>query len=817
MKKLIFILTIGALLYSCSEKQEIIRIVDFNSDWKFIRQDVSEGQKPEFDDSAWRSVHLPHDYSIEDLPAHLQGLSENSDDEVGPFSRASQGKASTGHVLGGTAWYRKHFILNEEDAQKRIKILFDGIYMNADVWINGHHLGNHPYGYTAFFYDLTPHLKPAGEENVLAIQVKNEGENSRWYSGSGIYRNVKLIKTGEVFIDVWGNHIMSSEVSEKSAVIEIATEIVNSLAQDTEAKVHAEVKDSKGQVVGQVETKVKLSANAKSNTQNNIQIANPNLWSIDDPALYELKVSVFVDGKLTDQTVQKTGIRSIAFSTEKGFELNGEQILLKGACMHHDNGMLGSAAFDRAEYRRVRIMKENGYNAIRTAHNPPSTAFLDACDELGIVVIDESFDQWQRPKNAQDYNLYFDDWWEKDMESMLLRDRNHPSIIMWSFGNEINERVDSSGLIIAQKLINKIHDIGSGIPATQAICRFWDFPGRPWTDTAPAFKLLDVQGYNYAWRQYESDFKGNPSSIMYASESVVSETFENWQKVKELPYVIGDFVWTGMDYFGESGLGRSVYDARDSIGWMGTGEWPWYNAYCGDIDVLGNKKPQKIYKDVVWENSHLELVVHQPIPSGVIEHTSYWGWPNLLPSWTWDGHEGEALQVLVYSNYDQVRLELNGEKIGTKDVSDATRLTAEFEVPYEAGELVAVGLEDGEEVERKSLKTTGKPYQLRLTAERSIISADHGDLAYFNVEVLDEQGILVPEAEVPVTFTIEGECQLQAIGNGNPTDMKSFQQSRVTTFRGRCQLIIRSTGHPGSIIVKVVSEGLIEGNAEVGI
>jgi beta-galactosidase len=807
-----FICVLGSifLVQSCAySPQPIEREFNFNTDWKFIRSDVKNGQLLEIDDADWRSVDLPHDYSIENLPG------QDGTSKIGPFTKKSAGGPSTGHVLGGTAWYRKHFTLEPEDENKVIKVVFDGIYMNADVWINGQHLGNHPYGYTAFCYDLTNYLKTSGQVNVLAVQVKNEGQNSRWYTGSGIYRNVTLLKTDPVHIDVWGNYVTYEEVQKESAQVVVNSKLTNALEKDMNVQVQVEVLSANGTSAGKIKQVTKLMANSQGAVNTIVPIANPSLWSVEAPTLYTLEIGLYSHGKLLDKTSQKIGIRSIEYSTDKGFLLNGQDVLLKGACMHHDNGILGSAAFDRAEYRRVRIMKEQGYNAIRTAHNPPSTAFLNACDELGMLVIDESFDQWQVAKKAQDYNLYFDAWWERDMESMLLCDRNHPSIIMWSFGNEIKERADSAGLAIARKLIDKIHTVDPTRPATQAICKFFETPGRPWEESAPAFALLDVHGYNYQWQVYIEDFQKFPTRIMYASESVPMESFENWQKVKKLPYVIGDFVWTGMDYFGESGLGRSVYDDRDTLGWMGTGDWPWFNAYCGDIDVLGNAKPQKIYKDVLWGNSKLELVVHEPIPDRMKEHTSYWGWPNYVQSWTWDGHEGEVFEVQVYSSYEQVKLELNGKEIGVKDVSEATRLKAGFMVSYAAGKLVAIGMKDGKEVARTSLKTADSPHHLHITAERTTIDADPGDLAYFNVEVLDAQGVLVPEAELPAEFEVQGVGRLQAVGNGNPTDMKSFKQAMVNTFKGRCQLIVRPIGVPGGIKVKVASEGLIEGNIEI--
>jgi beta-galactosidase len=475
-------------------------------------------------------------------------------------------------------------------------------------------------------------------------------------------------------------------------------------------------------------------------------------------------------------------------------------------------------------------MKENGFNAIRASHNPPSKVFLDACDELGILVIDESFDQWQRPKNPEDYNLYFDDWWGKDIESMVLRDRNHPSVIIWSIGNEINERADSSGLEIARNLKEKILSMDNSRPVTQAICHFWDHPGRVWDDTAPAFAQMDVHSYNYRWTDYEPDHEKHPYRIMIGTESFPMEAFENWELVEKNPYVIGDFVWTGMDYFGESGIGHTGLD-NDQFSFLPGGTW--FNAYCGDISILGNKKPQMFFRDVVWRHSELEMLVHAPVPAGRKEVVSFWGWPEEWKSWNWEGNEGNPLLVTVYSRCDQVRLELNGKVIGSKEITkritDKARnqsfslsreiesLVAKFEVPYEPGELVAVGIRDGKEVVRQSLKTTGQEAAIKITPEQETVKSNGSDLAYFTVEVVDNNGILVPSAVVSIDFEIHGKGILQAVANGNPNDMKSFKEPKVNSFRGRCQVIVRSGKETGEIRLIAKSYGLIPGEATVGV
>ena len=811
-KKILFlILLFPALLFSTScetenESGPEERETRFNNGWRFYREDNHRAGRIDFDDSAWRLVDLPHDYSIEDLP-EKEGVKQ-----IGPFSEESAGGISTGHVVGGTAWYRKHFTLDKADEGKIVKILFDGVYMDSDVWLNGHHLGNHPYGYTAFSYDLNGHLRPAGEENVISVRVKNEGENSRWYSGSGIYRNVTLIKTNPVYIDLWGNFITTPMVSDGKAVVDIETRVVNSTNVPKEIIAMIDILNADGEIVSSSEKEIGTLPGETVASRQTIEIEFPQLWNTETPNLYTAIVQLKNGSDIIDAVEETFGIRSIEFSPEKGFLLNGEIILLKGGCLHHDNGILGAAAFDRAEFRKVEIMKSNGFNAIRTAHNPMSKAFLDACDQLGMLVINEAFDHWQVPKKDMDYHRFFDQWWEKDLTSMVLRDRNHPSVIIWSIGNEIKERADSSGLATARMLKDKLLTLDNTRPVTQGVSDFWETPGRQWEDSAPVFELLDVHGYNYMWEKYESDHEEYPERIIIGTETFAMEALENWQMAEKHPYVLGDFVWTGMDYFGESGIGSSKLDNED-ISFLPP--WPWFNAHCGDISVLGYKKPQMYFRDVVWRNSPLEMLVHYPIPEGRTEIISKWGWPNELKSWNWEGHEGTPLRVSVYSRHQQVRLELNGELVGIKDVSEETGLTVQFNVPYYPGELVATGLDNGMEVSRQSLNTTGKPFEIRILAERDTITANKGDLAYFNIEVTDENGLTVPDAEIQVDFTIEGPGQLQAAGNDNPIDMNSFRQPVSRTYRGRCQVIVRANQEPGEIVISANSEGLKSGRQAV--
>jgi beta-galactosidase len=812
MKKLILPLSflIIILLFSCSsdkmkDESVINRNIPFDSDWKFLRDSVSGPENPAFDDSGWRSIDLPHDWSIENF------ADSDNEDHIGPFTKTSEGGIATGHVKGGTGWYRKHFIADNTYSKKQVTLCFDGVYMIASVWVNGNKAGDHFYGYTPFSFDITNFLAP-GKDNVIAVEVRNPGKNSRWYSGSGIYRHVWLTVTNPLRIDENGLYVTTALISEDTAKVHLSVKLKNSGTDSKSANLIAYIGDSATSVINKTEIPIKIEADGSISVEKTLEIINPVLWSTDNPHLYKATTEVVLNGKTVDSYSVQFGVRTLSFSAEKGFLLNGNPVLLKGGCMHHDNGLLGSATYDRAEERRVELMKVNGFNSIRTSHNPPSKQFLDACDRLGMLVIDEAFDMWEHPKNPQDYSNYFRANWKSDLQSMILRDRNHPSVIIWSIGNEVYERADTSGQRIANQLVKMVKELDNTRPVTAAICMFWDHPGLAWSATEPAFASLDIGGYNYMWREYENDHKKFPERIMAGTESVPMEAFENWQQVEKDPWVIGDFVWTGMDYLGESGIGHSYYDKEYATFSM---PWPWYDAWCGDIDIAGQKKAQSYFRDVVWNNSKLEMAVHAPIPSGKKEGISYWGWPDEYQSWTWPGEEGKTMQVSVYSRCSEVRLELNGKVIGQKPVSEETRLTAKFEVPYAPGELKAVGLTDGKEVATRIFKTAGNPASLKLTADRNKIRANRDDLAYVTVEVLDKDGNLVPNAVIKVKLSVSGDGELLASGNAAPNDMQSFQQPQKETWHGRCLAIIRPNGPAGKITLTAKAEGLKDALTEI--
>jgi beta-galactosidase len=724
---------------------------------------------------------------------------------VGPFDAAqSEGGASTGHVVGGTGWYRKHFTLSSADKGKRVAVRFDGVYMNADFWINGQHLGNHPYGYTSFEFDLTPYLKPAGEENIVAVRVRNEGKNSRWYSGSGIFRHTWLTVTDSIRVSTWGVFVTTPEVSKEKAVVKIASEVRNGSGGEADLVLRARVLNPKGKTIQTSESKLRLASNETRALEQLMEVRSPQLWSPDSPELYSAEIEIAAAGKTVDEASTHFGIRKIEVDAENGFRLNGQMLKLKGGCMHHDNGPLGSATIDRAEEHRVELMKANGFNAIRTSHNPPSPAFLDACDRLGILVIDEAFDCWNEGKNGQDYHLYFKEWAERDIASMVRRDRNHPSVVIWSIGNEIPEqfRAEATAKMLREAVLS--HDPTR--PITQAICSDWGNVMRNWNELSDiAFRHLDIGGYNYLPEHYETDHARNPQRVMMATESYPKDFFDYWSLVEKHPYIIGDFVWTAMDYFGESGIGHAVPSTEKDSFLM---PWPWFDSWCGDIDVCGFKKPQSYYRDVVWRRSQVEMAVHTPTPDGAWERVSGWGWPDETRNWNWPGQEGKPLQVAVYSRCESVRLELNGKVIGEKPVSAATKLTAKFNVPYQPGELRAIGLINGKEVAKTTLKTAGEPKEIRLTADRSKIRADRNDLSYITVEVVDRLGAVIPNAEVPIHFTITGAGELAATGSSAPNDASSFRVPLRKTYEGRCIAILRPTGDAGKITLKAEADGL---------
>ena len=786
------------------------RVRALNDEWHFQRDDIAGAETTDFDDSSWRRLDVPHDWSIEDLPV-VSGEGKGAiwtegtnPVRTGPFDMyLSEGQISTGWTVGGVGWYRKTFDKPDVPQGGKAELRFEGVYMNCDVWLNGVHLGNHPYGYTEFAYDATPHLKDG--RNTIAIKVNNTGRNSRWYSGSGIFRKVWLIVEGELRIPVHGVYVTTPEVAGDAARVDVEVTVESGANAAKQVNIRARMVDQSGAVAGEGQSPLSVAANGRGAAICRIQLKSPRLWSPADPHLYRAEVIIESDRKLADATNVQVGIRNVEIDAVHGLRINGESIKLRGGCVHHDNGPLGSACIPRAEERRVEILKANSYNAIRTSHNPPSRDFLDACDRFGMLVIDEAFDCWEAGnKNPEDYHLYFKEWWQRDLESMILRDRNHPSVILWSIGNEINERAEPHGVEIGKALAAHAHKLDPTRKVTAAICHAWDHPNQTWQDMQPAFSYLDVGGYNYQWTEYEKDHAKDPERIMAGTESFPNQAFQNWRAVENNKYVIGDFVWTAIDYLGESGIGHASI-RTGAGGDVFSPPYPWFNSYCGDIDLIGNKKPQSYFRDVVWHLSKVEMAVQRPLPERYTEHVSRWGWSDELRSWTWPGFEGRPMKVRVYTRAQTVKLMLNGKEVGSRDMTEADALTAEFTVSYSPGELKAVAYENGGEIGNIQFATAGKAHKLVLNPDRSKLKASRDDLSYVMVQVLDEHGRPLPDAVVPVTFAVSGAGQIAAVGNANPKDVASFFQPRRDTFHGACLLIIRPSGDPGIVEVRAES------------
>lgn len=795
------ILIVATFCCVFSANAQNTRSIIFDADWQFKKGENKDANKNTFDDSNWRKLDLPHDWSIEDLDE------TPSDSVIGPFSKKSAGKHATAWTVGGTSWYRKTFTLNETSKGKKVLIQFDGVYMDSDVWINGHHLGNHKHGYTSFIYDLTEHLKPAGEKNVIAVEVKNHGDNSRWYSGSGIYRHVWLHILNPTHIKEWGVGITTHNVSENSANINITTQIINSLPN---MSLKAEVYSTDNLLINTTT----IDASNQENASVSINIINPKLWNIENSYLYHVKLSLMSNGKVLDTYQQTFGIRTIHFDAENGFTLNGKSIKLKGGCIHHDNGPLGAAAFDRAEERKIELLKANGYNAVRFSHNLYSPYLLSVCDRLGLLVIDEAFDMWNVAKSPDDYSKYFKENWKSDLENMVLRDRNHPSIIMWSIGNEIPEIADTLGYETSKQLADFVRAIDNTRPVTNAIPIFVALQkGKNWDMTAPSFAALDVAGYNYAHVFYENDHKKYPNRVMMATEMFPPLALDNWNAVEKNPYVIGMFTWAAIDYLGEAGIGLSQKRNKNekapdfSTEFIGP-HWPVFNSFTGELDLIGNKKVASHYLDVVWRRSPIEMVVHSPLAPNMKDYPSYWGFPDELKSWTFPGHENDTLQVRVFTRSEKVKLELNGVLLEEQKVAPNS-ISTTFKVPYKSGKLVARSYNGDKEVATETLFTAGKPHAIRLKADRNTINANNNDLAYIAVEIIDEAGNVVPNVDnTLVKYEISGAGTLAGVANGNPRDMSSFKKPEKKVWRGKGMLIVKATNKTGKISIKAVASGL---------
>lgn len=808
--------------------------------WKFFLGDPSGAEAPSFVDASWRDVDLPHDWSIESKP--------EKDNASG---------SSGGFFPGGIGWYRKTFHAPASWKGKRVSVEFDGVYRDATVYLNGHKLGTHPYGYTAFPFDLTPELNFSGA-NVLAVRVDNSAQpNSRWYSGSGIYRHVRVVVTDPVHVAHWGVFVTTPEATDTSAKVSIRTRVANETSREAGVTVETTLLDKAGKKIGSAQSKVSATPDKEDEAAQEIAVASPALWSPASPTLYRAVSTIRKDGKVIDQVTTPFGIRALAWSAEKGLLLNGKPIKLTGGSVHHDNGPLGAAAFDRAEERRVELLKAAGMNAVRTAHNPPSTAFLDACDRLGLLVLDEPFDVWEAHKVKFDYGSDFDDWWKQDVSSMVLRDRNHPSIVIWGIGNEIPELEVDRGAALGKQVADQVRALDNTRPLTLA------FPGTTTKPTAQAvFSQLDITGYNYnILSTYQKDHEQLPSRMMLTTESWPAKAFPLWQVSQDNSYILGDLTWTAMDYLGESGIGAWQYGtpqqakmAEGMAGMMaGTAmidqmftrmangkdvmadmaknnpdpnakammelffhPYPWHASACGDLDLTGFRKPQSYYRDIIWNGGdRVYATVRLPERDGKKIVAIMWATYPTLPSWSWPGEEGKPLDVEVYSGAEKVQLFLNDKLIGEEPTGREQEFKAVFSVPYGPGTLKAVGLRGDRVVAESVLATAGKAAKLRVTADRRVLQADGQDLSFVAVEAVDAKDRPNLDADQEVQFEISGPGVIAAVGNGDGQDADSYHGDRRKLYQGRLLVVIRTSRQAGAIKLTATSPSLSDGSLTI--
>ena len=781
----------------------------FDFGWKFCNGEFPGAQMPEFSDSGWQTVDLPHDWSIE-----------------GPFHEKAPAGLCGGYLPTGIGWYRRHFRLPSLHKGRNLTIEFDGIYQNSEVWINGHYLGKRPYGYIPFFYALTPHINFEAE-NVIAVKVDNSRQtNCRWYSGSGIYRHTWLLSTNRVHVAHWGTFVTSPQVSKDAATLQIKTTIKNEGSNSAHCALATNILDDEGKTVQSAETRQEIAAGGEYGFVQQVRMMKPHLWSLGDSYLYKVRQTVREQDQVIDECDTPIGIREAIFDAHRGFLLNGQPVKLNGVCLHHDAGCLGAAVPERVWERRLEILREMGCNAIRTSHNPYAAEFLDLCDRMGFLVMNEAFDEWKVPKGQigpYGYSNYFDEWYERDLRNFIQRDRNHPSVVLWSAGNEIGDQGDPHG----SQTLGKLLEVFRAEDPTRPVSAGCDhIASEPVSDAArPEFlALLDVVGYNYVdrWRDrtekyYSIDRQAFPQRSFVGTESEAMggargdyrglfpadtsagffslrsarriDVEQLWKFVRTYDYVAGDFMWTGIDYLGEV-------------------RWPMKASPSGVLDSCGFKKDGFYFYQSQWTGKPM---LH------------------LFPHWNWKGQEGQIVPITCFTNCDTVELFVNDWSYGVKGYAfprlgmqhrygnyparaSVSRTTADlhltWDVPYETGTLKAVGTRDGGVVTTVEVSTTGEPAAIALSADKEVIKADHRDVAHFTVQILDAKNRIVPVADNEVTFEIEGEGTLIGVDNGDPQSHEDYKSNRRRAFNGLCLAIVQSTTKPSPIRVTATSPAL---------
>lgn len=768
--KRFFLLTVFAAAALCGVWALPTGRVSLDGGWRFSLDADSTAAAVAFDDSGWRSLDLPHDWSVEH-----------------DFDRECASGNDGGYLPAGSGWYRRVLMLDSIAGGAEFLYL-EGAYMDSEVWVNGHRAGGHGYGYTSYRVDMKPFLHEGA--NVIAVKVDNSRQkNSRWYTGSGLYRHVWHESHPAVYVKPWSMNVTTPVVTPDSAVVRVRCTL--SCAADREADVRMPLTVScwpSGAIIR--DTVLLRPGEREKYLSYDMTVSAPSLWSPSSPSLYEASVSLG-NGDTEKETF---GIRTVSWSPE-GFVLNGDTILISGACVHHDNGILGAASYDGAEYRKAALLKSAGFNAVRTSHNPPAPAFLDACDRVGLLVIDEAFDGWRERKTPFDYGMLLDSCWESDLGSMVERDRNHPSVIAWSIGNEILERKSPEAVATARMFAAKCRALDPTRPVTQALAA-WD---SDWEIYDALAAEHDIVGYNYMIHKAEGDHARMPGRVIWQTESYPRDAYSNRAKVADLPYVVGDFVWTGIDYIGESGIGRHYYEGDPEGEHYHRPLWPWHNSQCGDIDITGARKPVSYYREMLYADAPmLSLAVREPDGyRGKVKETLWSTWPT-YKSWNWPGHEGKPIVVEVASTYPDVALYLNDKLIGRRQTGRDEHFMATFELPYKVGTLRAVALDaDGREADVAVLETAGRPAAIRLTAEPPY--GDDTSLIYIVAEIVDSKGRVVPVADNRLNFTVDGDARIIATGSSDPTDPEGYTRISRKAAQGRVLVVLRKGTAPATL------------------
>ncbi|MDY8025490.1 glycoside hydrolase family 2 TIM barrel-domain containing protein [Paenibacillus polymyxa] len=758
----------------------------------------------------WQPINLPHDACI-----------------VKPRDAKNPSGSPEGFVAGGVVYYKKTINVTEECMGKQALLEFEGVCGTTEVILNKNLIATHHYAYTGFQVDLTTSLEP-GENTLIVIVNDSAKPSARWYQGTGIYRHVWLHTGENVHVKPWGLQVSTPKVSTEHALVDAKVKITNSENYDVNAIANFKLYYDSYKVA-EGTANVALAQNKENMASTQIAIDNPMLWSVEEPNLYKVVCEVSVEGIVVDSVESTMGIRDVSFDIKNGFQLNGVSMKLKGGSVHHDHGPLGAASYDRAEERKAELLKASGFNAVRLAHNPFSPAFLDACDRLGLLVVDEAFDVWRVGMTANDYHLWFEKDWQQDLASMILRDYNHPSVIIWAVGNEIMERDgQSEGYAWAKKIIDFTKELDPTRAVNLAVCGLMDEvtgelamgnlganlavdkinPNNDrWADKTEKFlEAADVVGYNYLNSRYEYDATRFPNRIIMGTESYASTQYDNWVDTVKNSNVVGDFVWTAIDYLGEVGVGR--IEINKEVSYIGAA-YPWFYASVGDMDVCGFKRPQSYFRDVLWGNRKKPYIGVLP-PAYYGQSVNYlpWGWEPVENHWSFPEYEGKPTRVDVYSDADEVELVINGISQGRKPAGADVKLTASFDVMYSAGTIEAIAYKDGIESARETLTTSGAPVSVKLTVDRESIKAEYGDLAYITAEVVDKNGDPVSYAENDITFNVSGNGDLIAIGSGDPVSEEFFTANHRKLFKGKALAVIRSNGNAGEVIIEATADGL---------